>query len=422
MSTLKRLQTGSLSLLSFYANRLRERLWLKPLLMCLLSVGVVFAAGQVEPFAWVERVPDVSQDTIETLLSILSASMLVIATFAVGAMLSAYASASNAATPRAFTVVVADDVSQNALSVFLGAFIFSVVALIALLNDYYGEAGRFCLFLLTVAVFVIVIASFVRWMDRIARLGRMGTIIAKVEAATARALQRARECPTLGGVPLAGEPQGTPLYSRQTGYVQRVQMAELQDLAEKHQCRLTLMARPGTFVCAGQPLVKVEGSLHSELAATVEETFVIADHRTFDDDPRFGLVVLSEIASRALSPGINDPGTAIGIIGTLVRLFSDWSREEYEEAVEYDRLFVPAVAVEDMLDDAFGAMARDGAGFIEVAIRLQKAFQALAALDDEALAPASRAQARYAGKHAEQALPLTEDRERLQHVSQWANA
>lgn len=422
MSTLKRLPAGSVSLLSFYFNRLRERLWLKPLLMCLLSVGVVFASGQVDQFGWAERVPDISQDTIQTLLSILSASMLVIATFAVGAMLSAYASASNAATPRAFTVVVADDVSQNALSVFLGAFIFSVVALIALLNDYFGEAGRFCLFLLTVAVFAIVIASFVRWMDRIARLGRMGTIIAKVETATARALERARQCPTLGGVPLTGEPQGTPLYSRQTGYVQRVQMAELQALAERYDCRLMLMARPGTFACADQPLIQVQGQLHSDLATAVEETFVIEGYRTFDDDPRFGLVVLSEIASRALSPGINDPGTAISILGTLVRLFSDWSRGEPEEAVEYDRVFVPVVAVEDMLDDAFGAMARDGAGFIEVTIRLQKALSALAALDDKALASASRAQARYAGKHADKALPLEEDRKRFQRVAQWANS
>lgn len=53
----------------------------------------------------------------------------------------------------------------------------------------------------------------------------------------------------------------------------------------------------------------------------IARAFLIGDERTFDDDPRFGLVVLSEIASRALSPAVNDPGTAIDIIGTFVRLF-----------------------------------------------------------------------------------------------------
>lgn len=421
MSRLKRLQAGNFSLLAFYFNRLRERLWVKPLLMCLLSVAVVFAAGQAEHLPLAERVPAISQDTIKTLLSILSASMLVIATFAVGAMLSAYASASSAATPRAFTVVVADDVSQNALSVFLGAFIFSVVALIALLNDYYREAGRFYLFLLTVLVFAIVIGSFVRWMDRIARLGRVGTIIAKVEAATASSLTRARQCPTLGAAALRGDPGGKPLYTAQTGYVQRIQVAELQALAERYNCRLALVARPGIFVSPGQPLVYVEGEVDADFATQVEQNFVIAGNRTFDDDPRFGLVVLSEIASRALSPGINDPGTAISIIGTLVRLFSDWARGVPDEDVLYNRLFVPAVTAEDMLDDAFGALARDGAGIIEVTIRLQKAFYALGALQDKALADASREQARYALRHADKALPLEEDRERLHRMAQWVN-
>jgi uncharacterized membrane protein len=97
--------------------------------------------------------------------------MLVIAVFAVGSMLSAYQSASNVATPRSFSLVVADDVSQNALSTFIGAFIFSIVAQVALMNEYYGNAGRFALFIITVCVFAIVIFNFIRWVDRIARDG-----------------------------------------------------------------------------------------------------------------------------------------------------------------------------------------------------------------------------------------------------------
>lgn len=54
-------------------------------------------------------------------------------------MVSAYASASRTATPRTFPLVVADDVSQNALSTFVGAFIFSAVSLTAVKNDYFEE-------------------------------------------------------------------------------------------------------------------------------------------------------------------------------------------------------------------------------------------------------------------------------------------
>src|SRR5690606_39017854 len=114
-------------------------------------------------------------------------SMLVIATFAVGAMVSAYASASHVATPRSFTLVVADDVSQNALSVFVGAFIFSTVALVASKSGLLESAGRFAVFAMAILAFAAVIFLFVRWVDRIARLGRLGETIEKVERATATA-------------------------------------------------------------------------------------------------------------------------------------------------------------------------------------------------------------------------------------------
>ncbi len=124
------------------------------------------------------------------LLKVVSASMLVRSVFAVGSMLAAYQSACSSATPRAFALVVSDDVSQSALSTFIGAFIFSIVAQLALMNGYYDNAGRFFLFIITIFVFGLVIIGFLKWVDGIARLGRLSTTIAKVEKAAGEALLR----------------------------------------------------------------------------------------------------------------------------------------------------------------------------------------------------------------------------------------
>jgi uncharacterized membrane protein len=134
----------------------------------------------------------------------------------------------------------------------------------------------------------------------------------------------------------------------------------------------------------------------------------------FAHDPRFGLVVLSEIASRALSPAVNDPGTAIDIIGTLVRLFVHWSAPQQQEpepatAPECDRIFVPELSVADMFDDAFNGIARDGAGLLEVQVRLQKALQTLAARDDDAMRIAAHRHALSALARAEQAITFEPD-------------
>ena len=143
----------------FLYHRFREQLWARPLVICGLSVTAVFVAKAADQISVASLVPDVSVESLETLLKVIAASMLVMAIFSVGSMVSAYASASNNATPRAFPLVIADDVSQNALTAFIGAFIFSIVALFALQNGYYDQAGRFTLLLMTFLVFAVVILT-----------------------------------------------------------------------------------------------------------------------------------------------------------------------------------------------------------------------------------------------------------------------
>jgi uncharacterized membrane protein len=70
--------------------------------------------------------------------------------------------------------------------------------------------------------------------------------------------------------------------------------------------------------------------------------------RYFHEDPRFGLITLSEIASRALSPAVNDPGTAIQIISSHVRLFSLWAEKQVMgkgRGKDNDRIAVPELVI-----------------------------------------------------------------------------
>ena len=126
------------------------------------------------------------------------------------------------------------------------------------------------------------------------------------------------------------------------------------------------------------------------------------------------MTVLAEIAAKALSPGINDPGTAIDVISTAVRLLSDWVRESAREPyTEPGRLRAPALSAEVLLDDVFRPVAQYGAGNPLVAARLQAALLALAGLNDAEMTRAARRQARVALKRALRELPIKEDRERV---------
>ena len=429
MGTQRQIALSLWGRIGFLLNRLQEKLWVRPLILCGISVLSVFVASLADWLGFPFGVPDISADSLETLLRIISSSMLVIAVFAVGSMISAYASAANNATPRSFPVVVADDISQNALSAFIGAFIFGIVGLIALLNGVYGRAGRFCLFAFTIIVFTIVILSFVTWVDRIARLGRLGNTVTRLEAVAARALANRARNPTLGALRSENGIGVTAIYPQEVGYIQRIDLAALQLYAQETELHMYVMLLPGSFASPRRPLVTVsavgeKGDANDLDEERILEAFVIGTVRTFYDDPRYALVVLSEIGSRALSPAVNDPGTAIHVLGSLVRLLSTWAKvlgeeEKEEQKVLFDRILLPEIAVSDMFEDAFHAIARDGASMIEVALRLQKSLAALAALAPDLFRDAAMTQAHRALRHGEKSLRLEEDVDRLRRAAGW---
>lgn len=384
-------------------------------MVCLLSIGAAFVAKLFDSTRLRLYVPEITSESIEELLSIMAASMLVIATFSVASMVSAYAAASSTATPRAFSLVVADDASQNALSAFVGAFIFSVVALTAVKNGYFDVAGLFILFVLTAFVFALIIFTFVRWVDGIARLGRIGSTMDKVEMATGKALKRRRDAPTLNASLARTQPEGQAVLAAKVGYVQHIDMPELQEWAKKANARIVVAALPGTFATPDRPLAYVNSDSDNPVALDYQEivqAFQVGTERRFDDDPRFGLVVLSEIAGRALSPSVNDPGTAIEIVGRLVRLFHLWSEpaeENDDNGLLYDRVEVPVISVRDMFEDAFTAIARDGAGHVEVSVRLQKALYSLTSTGDKSMRDAASYNSRLALERSRIAMDVPED-------------
>lgn len=403
---------------------LRGQLWFRPLLICGLSILGVFAATWADGSKLAEQLPGPSPESVRDLLGVMSGSMLVIATFAVGSMVAAYASASTTTTPRSFPLVLADDLSQNAMSTFIGAFIFSVVAQTALKNELYGDSGRLVLFFLTIGVFGAVVLMLIAWVNRIARLGRLGDVMHKAELAAANALKRRAQSPWMGAASASEAAfEGEDVFAECPGYVRDIHLATLQDWAQQHRAHVRVLAEPGTFVAGHRALARVsldEPGEHVLDLSALRRAFDIGDARSYDNDPRFGLIVLSEIASRALSPAVNDPGSAIAVLGAQARLLTVYARETAQQSAEsprYPRVEMSALDWDDLCEDAFAAIARDGAACIEVALRLQKVLSALATADCEGLRLAARRQSNLALKRAELVLKLPQDRERLRGVA-----
>ena len=273
---------------------------------------------------------------------------------------------------------------------------------------------------MTLAVVVLVVTALIRWIGQISAIGRVSHTIDRVERATREAFTLSGKHPVFDCRVQIISPQGMPIKARDVGYVQHVDAGQLQALAEAHALTIAITARPGAYVSPNRPLMLIEGVVPAEAVDDLIAAFVIGDRRTFYSDPRFGLVVLGEIASKALSPGINDPGTAIDVVGTLVRVLIDRPATDPNWQPRHDRISVPSLDPTDLINDAFRPIARDGAATIEVVLRLLVGLKTLAFSSPDLKAPAL-VMARDVAARARQALTAQSDRDALDAAMDFAD-
>lgn len=391
----------------FWLRERRNRLWVTPALASVVAVLLALAAAWVSRVVPEDTLPDIDRDTVQSLLTIVASSMLAVTTFSLSIMVSAFASAANGATPRATELVMGDEGTRSAIAMFLSAFIYAVVARVALGMGYYGGAGRFVLFLGTMGVLVMLLVTLVNWVKTLSTLGRMSNTLNKIEQAAEKALRTHWRAPLLGAGPapaVDAAPCGRPVYARQVAYVRRIDVAALQDWAEANEARVHVRVRPGSFVDPGTELAWVELGIAQDqvVSATggdeaahrgdrrsasdpdgeslrnVHDAFYLGAERSFDQDPRFGVIVLSEAAQRALSSAVNDPGTAIDAMNRMTRLLIETQQDEQSlphlPAVARLHTRVTLVPLDEsaLVFDGFDPIVRDAAGVVQVLVRQQK--------------------------------------------------
>lgn len=408
-----------MSKIEWLVSRTSKALWVRVSLFALAGV-VAAALASLSNYFYSDALPfEISSDAIDSLLTIIASSMLAVTTFSVGALTSAYGSATSNGTARATQLLTQDRVVQNSLAVFIGSFVFSIVGLIALKVSAYGPVGRAVLFLVTIAIIFMIVLALLRWINQLTQLGRVSDTVSRIEQETERTMQTRLELPFLGGVCHDGRPPatGAQVRSKGVGYVNFIDTARLSEIAENAGLVIHIQVLPGAFVYSGSVLASVdEPELAPEQSAAMIEAFTIGLQRSYDQDPRFGLVVLSEVALRALSPAVNDPGTAIDVIGRQTRLLTNWA-ERWEEACTqaplYPRLRVPALQYSDLFEDAFNLIGRDGAGQIDVMLRLVKALMALAEIGSPASRQAASDQLAVAVARARAAMTSNDDLRRI---------
>lgn len=386
--------------LIYLLQRLLHKTWVRCALFSLVALLAVTLAKVLGPLIPDDVAFKLGSDSIGSLLNILATSMLTVAVFSASTMVSSFAAVASTATPRASQLLIEDSTIQNTLATFVGAFLYSVIALVGLNAQIYGGGGRLVLFGFTLLVLLVVVIVLLRWLDYLAVLGRVGETIRRVEAATTKAMAQRLHKPCMGGRAQAEGAGGEhTLRAPATGFVQHVSLDILQECAQRTDAMIHLHVQPGDFVEPSTVIASSTRALDPEGCKAVADAVLIGSARTFDHDPRFGLLVMGEIAARALSPAVNDPGTAIVVLATAVRTMIYWVDEQRAQNKSmqqddpnaghagFDRVYAPDLREAGMLTDVFDPLARHGALAVDVGVALQHALASLRRLNHTAFNP-----------------------------------
>lgn len=406
----------------WWLGRLVRRIWFRATLFSIAGVLTALLAVALSPYIPEELPTKIGADAVDKILGIIASSMLTVTTFSLSTMVSAYSAATTNVTPRATTLVMEDSTTQNVLATFVGSFLFSLVGIIALTTGAYGDRGRVILFVVTLGVIVLIIVTLLRWIDHLSRLGRVTETTERVERATVEALRALIEMPHLGGNRLSEHDRRTrepnmPIYQKRVGYVQHVDAGVLSAIAGEFEVEIAVVAIAGKLVAPKTPLAWIMGKVPEEAREKLAAAFTVGDVRSFDQDPRFGAAVLSEIASRALSPAVNDPGTAIDVISRAARVLAVLDGKSETKNAKYPKLFVAPVTVEDLFEDLFLPIARDGAALVEVSLRLQKTFVILAQFNNPEFRNAALEHSAVALKRCEASAMIEDDIAKVREVA-----
>lgn len=396
--------------------RLREQLrkmWVRVILYSL--AGVVLAA--LAPFVgpWLPYIPkiDLASGSVGSLLNIIASSMLAVTTFSMSIIVGAYGSATSNATPRATRLLEEDHTAQTAVSIFIGSFLFSIVGIIGLSAGFYPDKARILLFVATLGDIVLIAWALIRWVNHLNEFGRMSDIITRIEEAAKPSARKYRDRPALGAIPQKDAlPDGLPMVaSEEAGYVRYIDIEDLQAIAKRCGIKVEILRMPGKYVHQNEALLRLTGPVAEDEINALRRAFSLGESRSFDQDLTYGMTVLSEVASKALSPGINDPGTAIEVLraGTRVLELLHQRRDSKDE-VTCNLVFGAPLDVVKVYSVFFAPIARDGAGILEVQETLQDCLAAVARFGDRV---AAEKEARRARERSAEAFTQEWEREAL---------
>jgi uncharacterized membrane protein len=260
-------------------------------------------------------------------LNVVTTGMLSVSSTLFAITIAAVAFASGNYGPRLLANFMNDRGNQVSLGVFIATFVYNLMLLRVVRNEAGGSGGeggggagaseaaaafvpQFSMLVSTLSV-IVSVGVLVYFLHHTPASIRINTVLAGIGRHLAHSIEQRFPLGARDGDRIERK-RGEPVPADKIGYVEIIAFAELEAIARETGGTISLNARTGDFVHPHRPLAELCGApLDEDLKCRIRAAFSLGASRTPEQDIEFLIDELVEIGLRALSPGINDPFTAV---------------------------------------------------------------------------------------------------------------
>ncbi len=408
-------------------ERVRASLWALPLAMVLgaglLAVATLNAQIEIgnDP-VWFLYSGTAKQ--APQFLSNLVSAMITMATLAISITMVVLTLAAQQLGPRLIRNFMADRRTQSSL----GLFVSTVVYLLLVLRSTYGDAGSVANLAVTVgtALVFLSVVTLLLFVHHLARSIIADNVIDRVGAQLDADIRRLlpSESAKQADRPPDIKRESAAVVFRHGGYVQAIDVNAIVRAACAAKASVELDIHAGQHAVPGSRLGFVSPRIAAgePLTAAIQSAVMVGSERTAMQDLEYSAHQLVEIALRALSPGINDPYTAIAALDRLtlsLRLVMQrgTAKSVWQDEDGVTRLVAPPAGFDGVVDAAFNQIRQNAVGKAAILIRMADNIGQLLQQANEAQRPALEKHLRLVVNAGSRSILDEDDRNDLKEVA-----
>lgn len=357
------------------ATTLLESLWFRPICwliaLCVLATTLITIDWNVEPEYWKSWfVLWKSQaDGAKTMLGSIAGATLTVVSLAFSLMMVVVIQTANAYSPRLLQQFIADRHNHHVLGLLMGSFAYTLIVLRSIRTEPSFVPHLAVNVALLLSIFSII--ALISFIQNVARSIQVGSIIELIEQQTLDILRHEHKHPP--GERHHGEytlRYGYTVCANDSGYIRLFEKSLLDRIMSHPESVVEFHHHVGDYVLKGSELLTVwnvldEGA-RKELGDDLREGVVQGNRRSWAHDVHYGFEQLTDIALKALSPGINDPTTANMTIRSLGKLYRLWFLDPFPNEIANERgelkMLLPRDRMEQMILKTFWQIAHYGHG------------------------------------------------------------